>query len=94
MTPRKADSDITLTYHFDARNNGQQAVGYREVVAAGISMVDFAGTQTQEAGNHQLDNNESVTLVSQQYVAKPHPTPAAQCPAILAIRMQKFWKLL
>jgi len=77
---RNAGSDITLTYHFDARNNGQQAVGYREVVAAGISFEDFAGTQTQESGNHGLDHNESVTLVSQQYVKKPHPTPSGTVP--------------
>src|SRR5581483_6432064 len=56
---------IDLTYDFDAQNNGQVGVGYAEIVAAGISNVDFAG-QTQESGNN-LSGNESVTLTSQTY---------------------------
>ena len=80
-SPPPANGTITLTYHFDARNNGQQAVGYREVIAAGVSLLDFPGSQTQETGNVGLDGSESVSLLSQQYVRKPHPDPAGVVPA-------------
>ncbi|TEU00162.1 MAG: hypothetical protein E3J29_02115, partial [Dehalococcoidia bacterium] len=76
-----ADQTIFLTYHFDARNNGKQAVGYKEVVpmpagvpgtdAVGISFVDFSPSQTGDDGNIALSGNEDVTLVSQRYLNKP-----------------------
>ncbi len=53
---------IDISYDFDAQNNGQQGVGYREIVAVGISNVDFAG-QAQESGNI-LSGNETVTKVA------------------------------
>jgi len=65
---------IDLTYDFDAQNNGQTGVGYSEIVAAGISNLDFAG-QTQESGNVNLDGNESVTLVSQTYEPSGNTPP-------------------
>lgn len=57
---------IEITYDFDAINNGQKGVGYSQVVATGISNLDFAG-QTAETGNQNLDGNESVSLVSQTF---------------------------
>jgi len=65
---------IDLHYNFDARNNGQQGVGYRQVLATGLSNVDFAG-QTQETGN-ELSGNESVSLISQVYSPSGDPPPA------------------
>lgn len=56
---------IDLNYDFDARNNGQVGVGYRQVLAAGLSDADFSG-QTQETG-HVRNGNEAVSLISQQY---------------------------
>lgn len=57
---------IEITYDFDAKNNGQKGVGYSEVLAVGISNLDFVG-QTAEVGNQNLDGNEAVTLVSQTF---------------------------
>ena len=75
------DQALSITYHFDARNNGQEAVGYREIVAVGISFVDFAGSQTEERGHASLDGDETATLVSQQYVTKPGGDPSGIVPA-------------
>ncbi|MCH8025992.1 MAG: hypothetical protein IH866_04275, partial [Chloroflexi bacterium] len=54
----------SLTYEFDAVNNGQQGVGYSDVVAVGLSAEDppFA-VQTNESG-HSKNGNESATLAS------------------------------
>ncbi|UCH86848.1 MAG: hypothetical protein JSU97_00005, partial [Dehalococcoidia bacterium] len=63
------DQTIFLVYHFDAHNNGQQGVGYEEVLDVGISAVDFPPpSQTGDDGNIGLDGGETVTLVSQQYL--------------------------
>jgi hypothetical protein len=56
------DQTIFVTMQFDAVNNGQQGAGYDDVVAVGISSVDFAG-QTQETGNVNLDGTETVSAV-------------------------------
>jgi len=71
-----SDESVLLTYHLNARNDGQPAVGYKELVAVGISgpsavYGNFNGGQTAEGGNIGLDGNESVALVSQQYVTDP-----------------------
>jgi hypothetical protein len=57
---------IDLHYDFDAQNNGQAGVGYKQVVAAGVSNVDFAG-QTQETGNHDTGSAATASLTSQSY---------------------------
>ncbi|HSP56448.1 MAG TPA: hypothetical protein VLS25_12775, partial [Dehalococcoidia bacterium] len=59
---------IFLEYDFDAVNNGQQGVGYSDILAVGISQVNFPPpSQTSEAGNIGLDGNETATLVSQAF---------------------------
>jgi hypothetical protein len=63
-----------LNYEFEAQNHGQAGVGYSQVLAAGISNVDFAG-QTQEAGN-VLSGNESVSLISQSFDPSGNAPPA------------------
>ncbi|KKL83309.1 hypothetical protein LCGC14_1976070, partial [marine sediment metagenome] len=73
------DQTIVLTYHFDARNNGQQAVGYSEVLDVGRSAIDFGG-QTGDDGNMNLDGNEGVSLLSQQYLNKPQNQPTGTVP--------------
>jgi hypothetical protein len=76
------DQNAFITYHFDARNNGTQAVGYREIIAAGISLVDFpAPSQTSETGNVNLDGDEDVSLVSQRYITKPAGDPGGAVPS-------------
>ena len=64
---------IELNYGLQAQNNGQAAVGYREVLAVGLSAVDFAG-QTAETGN-SLSGNEAVTLLSQEYSPSSNAPP-------------------
>ena len=64
---------IDLHYDFDAQNNGQAGVGYKQVVAAGVSNVDFAG-QTQETGNHDTGTAATATLTSQSYDTGTVPT--------------------
>ena len=65
---------IDLHYEFDAINNGQKAVGYREVVAVGLSAIDFAG-QNAETGN-VLSGNETVSLMSEAYSPSGSAPPA------------------
>jgi len=79
-TAKEDRQEIWLTYHFDARNNGQQAVGYREVVAAGVSGKDFAGSQTQEDGHAGLDGGETASLVNEQYLDKPQYNVTGEVP--------------
>ena len=64
---------IDITYDLDAQNNGQKGVGYKDVVAVGISNVDFAG-QTTETGNN-LSGNETVTMVAGSELYQPGGTP-------------------
>ena len=62
------DQTIFVIYDFDAENNGQQGVGYEEVVAVGLSGVDFPPpSQSLEDGNVVLDGTETVTKVSESY---------------------------
>ncbi len=62
------DQTIFVVYDFDAENNGQQGVGYEQVLADGISGVDFPPpSQSSESGNIGLDGTETVTKVSESY---------------------------
>ncbi|HET6615690.1 MAG TPA: hypothetical protein VFH62_07365, partial [Dehalococcoidia bacterium] len=58
---------IDISYDFDAQNNGQVGVGYKDIVAVGMSGPTFpGGNQTAESGN-SLSGNETVSLVSKIY---------------------------
>jgi hypothetical protein len=54
---------VDINYDFDAEPTGQPGAGYSDIVAVGISNVDFAG-QTSETGNENLDGNETASLVA------------------------------
>jgi hypothetical protein len=79
-TANEDGQEILLTYHFDSRNNGQEAVGYREVVAVGVSGQDFAGSQTAEDGHVSLDGDETAALVNEQYLRKPQYNVTGEVP--------------
>ena len=57
-----SDQDIFLVYHFDAVNNGQQGVGYSEVLDVGVSAVDFPAGQVADDGNVGLSGGETAIL--------------------------------
>ena len=62
------DQTLFIEYKFDAHNNGQQGVGYSDILAAGISAVNFPPpSQTGESGNIGLDGTETATLVSEAF---------------------------
>ena len=66
---------IDINYVFDAENNGQSGVGYKDVVAVGISNEGvFALTQFQETGNDS-DEGESATLVAGSKLYDTGDTP-------------------
>ena len=57
---------IEIDYEFDAEPTGQPAVGYSDIIAAGLSGPGgFPGWQTSEAGNQNLDGNETVLLIAE-----------------------------
>ena len=59
---------IFIVYDFDAENAGEAGAGYEEVLATGISAVDFPPpSQTGDDGNIGLDGNETVTKISESY---------------------------
>jgi hypothetical protein len=73
VDPSATDTNqtIDITYRFDAHEGGSPLnpkVGYTDILAAGISKVNFPSSQTQETGNINLDANESVALTSESVV--------------------------
>ncbi len=60
---------ININYRFDAEPTGQPAVGYSDIITAGISGPgpngEFPAQQTQETGNQNLDGNESALLIAE-----------------------------
>jgi hypothetical protein len=62
-----ANQSIDIKYIFDAEPTGQPGVGYSDILAVGISRVNFPASQSIETGNLNLDTTETATLVSEQF---------------------------